>query len=54
MRLGDARIKKNVMKTEEAAFNKLRYDMDLMQPFCFDQKVNILHFEVVTSVYVCK
>lgn len=28
--------------------------MDQMQPFCFDLKVNILHSEVVTSVYVCK
>lgn len=30
------------------------HDMDQMQSFCFDLKVHILHYEVTTSVYVCK
>lgn len=47
------------METEKAAFlqqsfNKVAHDMDQMQSFCFDLKVNIFYFEVATSVYVCK
>lgn len=49
----------NFMETEKAAFlqqsfNKVAHDMDQMQSFCFDLKVNIFYFEVATSVYVCK
>lgn len=49
----------NLAPTEKAAFlqqsfNNLADDMDQMQLFCFDLKVNILHSEVATSVYVCK
>lgn len=47
------------MEPEKAAFlqqsfNNLAHDMDQMQSFCFDLKVNILHSEVATFVYVCK